>query len=141
MKSFALTIVSQEQQLYIGKAVKLFVTSLFGELEILYGHARLLAQLSPAPIWIEKEDQTREALVVLGGILEVQPDKCIILADSAMRAVDLDEAKAMNAKIEAEHILNQRSIATVDYSIVRDELAYASAQLRVIKYLFGKKRK
>lgn len=138
LKSFKLNIVTQEQQLYLGNAVKLFVTSFFGELEILYGHARLLAQLVPAPIWIEKEDQTKEALVVLGGILEVQPHKSIILADSAIRAVDLDEVKARNAKREAEHILKQRKISTVDYSIVKDELAYASAQLRVIKYLFSK---
>lgn len=141
MKSFALTIVSQEQQLYTGRAVKLFVSSLLGELEILYGHARLLAQLAPAPVWIEKADQTQEALVVFGGVLEVQPDKCIILADSAIRANDLDKAKALNAKIEAEHILKQRSISTIDYSVVRDELTYASAQLRVIKYLLGKQIK
>ncbi len=139
MKSFALNIVSQEKQLYTGTAIQLFVTSLNGELEILYGHARLLAQLAPAPVWITKSDFTKEALVVFGGVLEVQSDKCIILADSAIRAADLDEAKALNAKRDAEHILKQKNISTIDYSSVRDELAFASAQLRVIRYLLGKK--
>ena len=138
MIPFGLTIVSQEKPIYEGNAVKLFVTSLQGELEILYGHTRLLAQLVPAPVWIEKEDHTKEALVMLGGILEVQPHKCIILADTAMRADDLDEAKALNAKRTAEQILNQRRCANIDYSAVRNELAFASAQLKVLRYLLNK---
>lgn len=140
MKSFALNIVSQEKQLYAGSAIQLFVTSLTGELEILYGHARLLAQLAPAPVWIGKPDHTKEALVMFGGVLEVQPDKCIILADTAMRAADIDEAKALNAKRDAEHILKQKHMSTIDYTTVKEELAFASAQLRVIRYLLGKKR-
>ena len=139
MIEFELNIVSQEKQLYIGNAIKLFVTSLSGELEVLYGHARLLAQLAPAPVWIEKPDLSKEALVTFGGVLEVQPNKCIILTDTAIRAADLDEAKALNAKREAEHILKQKNISTIDYTAVRDELAFASALLRVIRYLLGKK--
>ena len=139
MKEFALTIVSQEKLVYEGKATKLFITATYGELEILFGHAKLLAQLRPAPVWIEKADLSKEALVMFGGILEVQPDKCIILADTAIRASDLDEVKAMNAKREAEHILKQKNSSTINYYLVRDELAFASAQLRVIRYLLGKK--
>jgi F-type H+-transporting ATPase subunit epsilon len=139
MNTFDLIIVSQEKQLYEGTAVKLFVTSLNGEMEILAGHARLLAQLAPAPVWIKKPDQTKEAIVMFGGVLEVQPNKCIILADTAIRAADLDEAKALHAKHEAEHILKQKNVSTIDYAAVREELAFASAQLRVIKYLLGKK--
>ena len=139
MKPFTLNVVSPEKQLYFGTAIKLFVTSLYGELEILYGHARLLAQLAPAPVWIEKPDCTKEVIVMFGGILEFQSDKCIILADTGIRAIDIDEAKALNAKRDAEHILKQKNISTIDYTAVREELAFASAQLRVIRYLLGKK--
>ncbi len=139
MKSFIVNIVSPEKELYIGNAIKLFATSVNGELEILYGHARLLAQLLPAPVWIEKPDQTKEAIVIFGGILEVQYNKSIILADTGIRAADIDEAKALNAKRDAEHILKQKNISTIDYTAVREELAFASAQLRVIRYLLGKK--
>lgn len=141
MKPFALNVVSPEKQLYVGTAIKLFVTSLDGELEILYGHARLLAQLAPAPVWIEKPDFTKEVIVMFGGILEVQTDKCIILADTGIRAAEIDEAKALNAKRDAEHILKQKNINTIDYTAVREELAFASAQLRVIRYLLGKNSK
>ncbi len=137
MKPFELNIVSQEQQMYTGVAIKLFVTSLHGELEILHGHTKLLAQLVPAPIWIEKPDFSKEALVSFGGILEVQPNKCIILADTAMRAADLDETKALKAKRDAEHMLRQKGGDT-DYAAIRAQIAFASAQLKVIRHLLGK---
>lgn len=137
MKTFSLNIVSQEQQMYAGAAVKLFVTSTYGELEILYGHAKLLAKLVPAPIWIETSDFGKEALVVFGGVLEVQHNKVTILADTAMRAADLDEVKAMHAKRDAECLLHQRGGST-DYASIRAEIAFAGAQLKVIKYLLNK---
>ena len=137
MKQFELNIVSQEQQVYCGMAVKLFVTSLHGELEILYGHAKLLAQLVPAPVWIEKSDFSKEALVIFGGVLEVQPSKCIILADTAIRAANLDKVKALKAKNDAEQMLLQKG-RNIDYYAIRAEIAFASAQLKVIRYLLGK---
>lgn len=137
MRPFSLNIVSQEQQIYCGFAVKLFVTSIYGELEILYGHAKLLAKLVPAPIWIEKQDYSKEALVVFGGFIEVQPAKAIILADTAIRADDLDEVKALTAKRDAEILLHQRVKGT-DFSSIRAEIAFAGAQLRVIRYLLNK---
>lgn len=139
MKPFSLNIVSPEKQLYIGPAIKLFVTSLQGELEILFGHARLLAQLAPAPAWIVKPNGIKEAVVIFGGILEVQTDRCIILADTGIRAIDLDEAKALNAKRDAEHVLKQKNISHLEYTALKEELAFASAQLKVIKYLLSKK--
>lgn len=132
IRTFELNIVSQEQQIYCGGAIKLFVTSVYGELEILYGHAKLLAQLAPAPVWIEKPDFSKEALVVFGGVIEVQPKKSIILADTAIRAVDLDEVKALTAKRDAEYRLHQGS---ADYRTLRAEINFARAQLRVIKHL------
>jgi F-type H+-transporting ATPase subunit epsilon len=138
MKAFSLNIVSPEKQLYVGLASKLFITTLQGELEILYGHARLLAQLAPAPAWIVKPNGVKEAVVIFGGILEVQPNRCIILADTGIRAADLDEAKALNAKRDAERILKQKNISHLEYTAVKEELAFASAQLRVLKYLLSK---
>lgn len=137
MKQFELNIVSQEQQVYCGLAVKLFVTSVHGELEILYGHTKLLAQLAPAPVWIEKSDFSKEALVMFGGVLEVQFNKCIILADTAMRAADLDKVKALKAKRDAEQILLQKGRG-IDYEAIRAEIAFASAQLKVIRHLLGR---
>ena len=137
MKPFSLNIVSQEQQMYIGTAIKLFVTSVLGELEILYGHAKLLVQLVPAPIWIEKSDFSKEAFVIFGGVLEVQSNKVVILADTAMRAADIDEVKALKAKRDAEYKLHQKG-GNTDYASIRAELAFAGAQLKVVRHLLGK---
>lgn len=137
MRSFSLNIVSQEQQMYTGTAFKLFVTSVYGELEILYGHAKLLVQLAPAPVWIEKTDFSKEAFVLFGGILEVQANQSVILADTAIRATDIDEVKALKAKRDAEYKLHQKG-GNTDYASIRAELAFAGAQLKVIRHLFGK---
>jgi len=137
IRPFSLNIVSQEQQMYVGTAIKLFVTSIYGELEILYGHAKLLVQLVPAPVWIEKADFSKEAFVIFGGVLEVQANKSVILADTAMRATDIDEVKAMKAKRDAEYKLHQKG-GNTDYSSIRAELAFAGAQLKVIRHLLGK---
>jgi len=118
MRSFSLNIVSQEQQMYTGTAFKLFVTSVYGELEILYGHAKLLVQLAPAPVWIEKTDFSKEAFVLFGGILEVQANQSVILADTAIRATDIDEVKALKAKRDAEYKLHQKG-GNTDYASIR----------------------
>lgn len=134
VKSFQLEVVSAQEEIYSGPATKLFVTGVQGELEILANHAPLLTKLAPGPVWIAKEGAEEEALVINGGMLEVQPEVTIILADSAIRARDLDEAEAIKAQQSvAEGIAKRES--DMNYEKAHAELAMAVAQLRVLKRL------
>lgn len=135
MSTFQLEIVSVEGEIFSGKAQKLFVAGINGEMEILDGHAPLLTSLQPGPVWAVREDGTEEAFVIFGGFLEVQPHVTIVLADSAMRATDIDEQAALQAKKHAEDLIHKRGKGKLDYSAVHKELALALAQLRVIRKL------
>ena len=139
MKSFRLEIVSPETELFSGFAQKLFVTGIVGELEILYGHAPLLTSLAPGPVWIVKEDGHEEGLVIFGGMLEVQPNITIVLADAALRAKDIDEAAAQAAKRSTEHAI-ATNVAGLDYTKARADLTLAMAQLRITKKLHSLKQ-
>ncbi len=131
---FQLNIVTAESEIYSGLTKKLFVTGILGELEILYNHAPLLTSLFPGPVWIENKDGKSQGVVIFGGILEVQPKISTILADSALRAENLDEASALLAKKNAENIMSKRE-DKIDYAKARIELAMAVAQLRLIRKL------
>ena len=133
-KDFQLDIVSAEGEVFSGTVQKLFVTGVEGELEILAGHAPLLTALSPGPVWVEREDNKEDGFVIFGGMLEVQPDITIILADAALRAHDIDEAAALEAKQNTEKAIAQRE-TDLDYAKAHAELAHAVAQLRLIKKL------
>jgi len=133
-RSFRLEIVSPEQEIFSGRARKLFVTGTMGELEILYGHAPLLTGLAPGVVWIVKEDGSEEGLVVNGGFLEVQPEATIVLADVAIRAEDIDEAKAKEIQTATEHKISSKT-TSLDYDKAHSELAMAAAELRLIKNL------
>lgn len=135
---FRLEIVNAEEELFSGFAQKLFVTGIDGELEILPGHAPLLTALVPGPVWVVREDEQEDAFVILGGILEVQPKVTIVLADTAMRATDIDEAAAIAAKKAAEAVISKHGSGQIDYSKVHNELILALAQLRIIRKLRGK---
>jgi F-type H+-transporting ATPase subunit epsilon len=135
---FRVEIVSAEEEMFSGMAQKLFVTGINGEMEVLAGHAPLLTALVPGPVWVVREDEQEDAFVILGGLLEVQPKVTIILADSAMRATDIDEAAAMAAKKAAEDIISKQGGGHIDYSKVHNELILAMAQLRILRKLRGK---
>ena len=137
--TFHVDIVTAESKIFSGKAEKLFVTGVDGELEILHNHAALLTSLAPGPVWVVN-DKKEEGFVIFGGTLEVQPNATIILADTALRASDVDEAAAMEAKMSTEHALQTRA-AEVDYTRARAELAKAVAQLRAIKQIRGSLKK
>lgn len=130
---FQLEIVSAEGEIFSGAARKLFLTGVEGELEILLNHAPLLTSLAPGPVWVVREDYQEDAFVILGGMLEVQPQVTIILADAAMRASDIDEAAAVGAKKNAEDIIHHGG--KVDYQKAHNELALALAQLRILRKL------
>lgn len=127
-------IVSAEQSLFSGLVELVVATGSQGELGVAYGHAPLLTDLKPGPVRIIKQDGEEEIYYLSGGFLEVQPDTVSILADTALRANDLDEAAAMEAKKHAEHDLSNQS-GEFDYSRAVSQFAAAAAQLRTIEQL------
>ncbi len=110
-----------------------------GDLGIAPGHTPLLTQLKPGPIRIIKQGGEEEILYVSGGYLEVQPNLVTLLADTAVRAKDVDEAAAIEAQREAEKALANQT-GEFEYSRAAAELAEAVAQLRTIQQLRNKMR-
>jgi F-type H+-transporting ATPase subunit epsilon len=131
-KTMTLDIVSAEKALFHGTVKFLAITGSVGELGIYPGHTALLTALKPGQVRVELKDGQEEVFYISGGMLEVQPEVATILADTAMRAVDLDEAAAQAAMEHAEKALSERK-AGIEYSTALTELAEAAAQLRVIK--------
>ncbi|XMR34448.1 F0F1 ATP synthase subunit epsilon [Escherichia coli] len=97
-----------------------------------HGHAPLLTAIKPGLVRLVKQNGTEEVLYISGGMLEVQPESVTVLADTAIRGQDLDEARAMEAKRKAEEHISS-SHGDVDYAQASAELAKAIAQLRVIE--------
>ncbi len=127
-------VVSAEKQLYSGEVQMFIATAVCGDIGIAFGHAPLLTQLVPGPLRLIKRGGQEEVFYVSGGILEVQPRMIIVLADSGIRADELELAQAEQAKADALHaVKNQR--ADMDYAMAASRLAEASAQLRAIRQL------
>jgi F-type H+-transporting ATPase subunit epsilon len=129
-----LDIVSAESRLFSGLVEVITATGKMGELGILPGHTPLLTSLKPGVVRVTKQGGQEEVFYISGGILEVQPDVVTILADTAVRAADLDEAAATEAQQRAEKLLESKG-AELEYSKALAELAEASAQLRAIQQL------
>ena len=124
-------IVSAEKEIYSGTAEMVFAPLVTGEVGILPRHAPLLARMKPGEVRVKTA--TEELFFyVSGGMLEVQPHVVTVLADTAARAKDLDEAAAVKAKERAEEALKNRA-ADIDYAKAQAELAEAVAQLRAIR--------
>lgn len=132
--SFHLDIVSAEAEIFSGLVQKLFVSGAMGDLEILYGHAPFLTSLKPSPVWVVKQDGQEEVFYISGGMLEVQPKMTTILADTAIRAKDVDEAQALEAKKRAEALLSGKH-KDFNYAEAQGQLMEAIAQLRALKKL------
>jgi len=128
-------VVSAEESIFSGLVEIGVFPGESGELGILPHHTPLLTRIKPGTIRLRVPDQSDYELVyVSGGMLEVQPDMITVLADTAIRAHDLDEAKALDAKKRAEEALSNRQ-AEVDYATAEAELAQAIAQLQAIQHL------
>ncbi len=128
-------IVSAEKEIYSGTAEMVFAPLVTGEVGILPRHAPLLARLRPGEVRVRPAGGGEElAFYVSGGVLEVQPHVVTVLADTAVRARDLDEAAALKAKERAEEALRHRQV-DIDYAKAQAELAEAIAQLRTIQRL------
>lgn len=131
---FHLDIVSAEERLFSGIVQAVTVSGSEGELGIRYGHAPLLTSIRPGLVQYVTESGQQEVLYISGGMLEVQNSSVMVLADTAIRAEDLDKAKAEEAKKAAEAKLHNSS-EKVDYAEAAAELAHAVAQLRVLQLL------
>lgn len=126
-------IVSAEAEIFSGEATMLIASAELGEVGIAPGHTPLITRIRPGEIRVQQPDGGEELDVyVSGGILEVQPYVVTVLADTALRAEDIDEAAAQKAKEEAEAALAGKS-GDIDFSAVQQQLAEASAQLQLIK--------
>ncbi len=131
-------IVSAEGEIFSGEATIVFVPGSQGELGIYPRHAPLLTTLKAGEVRVQTEGQEEQLFYVGGGALEVQPNVVTVLADTAARARDLDEAAALAAKQRAEDAVRDRT-DKVDIAEAQAELARAVAQLRAIERLRKKR--
>lgn len=131
-------IVSAEKEIFSGRVTMISVTGSIGELGIMPGHAPLLTGIRPGPVRLQLDDGEEQVFFASGGFLEVQPGVVTILADTAERAEDLDEAAAVEAQQAAERLLQEQT-ADVEFSAVAAQLAEAMAQQRTLAEL--KKRR
>ncbi|MFZ5589259.1 MAG: F0F1 ATP synthase subunit epsilon [Pseudomonadota bacterium] len=127
-------IVSAEAEIYSGPAEMVFAPASQGEVGILPRHTPLLTTLKAGEVRVKIPDGEEEAFYVSGGILEIQPHVVTVLSDTALRAKDIDEAAALEAKQRAEKAMQDRS-ADFDYAKAQAELAEAVAQLQAIQRL------
>lgn len=132
-------IVSAERSIYSGTAELVVAPLIEGEVGILSRHSPMLARLRPGEIRVKTQTEELE-FYVSGGMLEVQPHVVTVLADTAVRARDLDEAAALKSKERAEEALKNRQ-ADIDYARAQAELAEALAQLRAIQKLRERAKK
>jgi len=137
MSTIHVDVVSAEASIFSGEAKFVALPGESGELGILPKHTPLITRIKPGAVRIEKADGGEEFVFVAGGILEVQPDVVTVLADTAIRGKDLDEAKAEDARKKAEEALRNKD-SLIDYAAAQAELASAVAQLAAIRKLRGK---
>lgn len=138
MSSIHVDVVSAEQSIFAGEAKFIALPGESGELGILPGHTPLITRIRPGAVRIEKADGDEEFVFVAGGILEVQPNKVTVLADTAIRGHDLDEAKALEAKKAAEEAMQNHN-SDLDFAHAQSEFAMAAAQLAAIAKLRQKR--
>jgi len=132
-------VVSAEESIYSGEAEFVVLPGVAGELGIYPKHTPLLTQIKPGAVRIKVPNETEETLVfVQGGFLEVQPNVVTVLADTAIRAHDLDEAKALQAKQRAEDALKSK-LSAEEIATAQAELAGAAAQIAAIRKLRPRK--
>ncbi|MGN0916551.1 MAG: F0F1 ATP synthase subunit epsilon [Succinivibrio sp.] len=131
--SFHLDVISSVGSLYSGKVKSVRVTGSEGELGIRYGHTPLLTTIKTGMVSFIDDKDKDDQIFLNGGVLEVQPESVTILADTALRADDIDEAKAQEAMKEAKESMERHGAGDGDYASALSRLAEAMAQLRVVE--------
>ncbi len=132
-------IVSAENEIFSGLAEMVFAPAELGEVGISPRHAPLITTLLPGEVRVKVNDTETQEFYVSGGMLEVQPHLVTVLADTAIRAKDIDEAAALEAKSKAEEMLSDKS-GKIDYAKAQAELSQAMMQLRTLDRLRKKGR-
>ena len=133
-------IVSAEAEIFSGTANMVFAPAEMGEVGIAPRHTPLLTRLKPGEVRVHTQEGEEQSFFVSGGLLEVQPHVVTVLADTAIRAHDLDEAAALEAKTRAEQMLSDKQ-ADIDYARAQAELAESMAQLAAIRKLRDKTKR
>lgn len=131
-------IVSAENEIYSGTVTQVFAPAEMGEVGVMPRHAPMLSTLKPGEVRVVAQNGEEQSFFVSGGILEIQPHIVTILSDTAMRASDIDEAAAMEAKARAEAAMKDRA-SEMDYAKAKAELLEAVAQIETLKKLRKKK--
>jgi len=137
--TFQVDVVSAEEQIFSGLAEFVALPGEAGELGIYPKHTPLITRIRPGAVRIQTANGGEEFVFVAGGILEVQPNGVTVLADTAIRGGDLDEAKAQAAKKQAEELMLNKD-SKIDYAKAQAEMAAAIAQLAAIQKLRSKGR-
>jgi len=134
MATIHVDVVSAEASIFAGEAKFVTLPGEAGELGILPGHTPLITRIRPGTVKIVNPDDREELVFVAGGVLEIQPSTVTVLADTAIRSQDLDEAKAEMARKQAEEALRNAKDKT-EVAVVEAELAMLAAQLAAIRKL------
>jgi F-type H+-transporting ATPase subunit epsilon len=138
MATIQVDIVSAEGEIHSGDAAMVFAPASMGEVGIAPRHAPMLTTLKPGEVRVQDEDGKEETFYITGGILEVQPTRVTVLADTALRGDQLDEAAALAAQQDAEKALEGASAET-DVARAQAELEEARARYRAAQKLKGKR--
>src|SRR5690606_2318796 len=131
-------VVSAEESIFAGEAKFVALPGEAGELGILPGHIPLITRIKPGAVRIEKAEGGEEFVFVAGGILEVQPNRITVLSDTAIRGQDLDEAKANDARKQAEEAVKNAK-SDLDLAKATSELAIMAAQIAALRKYRQKK--
>ena len=134
MSTIQVDVVSAEEEIFHGQAKLVVATGEMGELGIAPRHTPLITRLRPGQVRVILADNSEQFFYVSGGILEVQPTVVTVLADTAIRAADLDEAAALKAREDAERALANRTDA-VEVAEAQAQLAQSLAQLQALERL------
>jgi F-type H+-transporting ATPase subunit epsilon len=134
MTTVQVDIVSAEKEIFSGLAQMVFAPAEMGEVGISPRHAPFITKLNPGEVRVKTDDKDDHPFYISGGILEVQPHLVTILADTAIRAKDIDEAAAIEAKARAEEALSDKS-GKMDYATAQAQLLEAMMQLRTLDRL------
>jgi len=131
-------IVSAEKEIWSGEATMVFAPGVMGELGIAPRHTPLLTKLKAGEVRVRAQNGEDESYFISGGMLEIQPHVVTILSDTAIRADDLDEAAALEAKTRAEEAMQDKN-SEMDFAKASAQLAEAAAMVETIKKVRGRK--
>ncbi len=133
MKNFKLKIVTPEKVLFEDRVFQASVSTTMGQITILPNHIPLVSQLAPGEVLVRFNGTDESLMAISGGIIEVLPDQVVILADTAERAEDIDEARAEEARQKAEEVLKTKVTDVEQFAMFRAQMEKELARLRVAR--------